>query len=138
MSQSDSLKLWRSVLLQVQPSNPNLFGHTHVQGFNLTGYLPQANFPTAFRRFSVSSPLPACLSTGSVHILPASIRVGVQVYVKMHHEINREQLTLFCAARRSHSKKVHGHQRASWQKHETKFGAQIIWPNAMPRLAVFV
>ena len=42
-----------------------------------------------------------CLSTDSVHPFPSSIRVTVQVYAKMHDEINRDQLTLFfCAAGR--------------------------------------
>ena len=60
------------------------------------------------------------LSTNSVHSLPSSIRVRVQVYAKLQDEINRVQLTLFCAARRKNSKKkFHGHQCASWQKNLT-------------------
>ena len=34
-------------------------------------------------------------------------------------------------------RKMHGHQCASWQKHDAKFGAKIIWPSAMPTLAFF-
>ena len=41
-----------------------------------------------------------CFSTDSVHPFPSSIRVRVQVCGKMHDEIYRDKLTLFCGVRR--------------------------------------